>query len=90
MTILNTPKAALSRLPRLLSVAEVAAHLGVCTKTVRRLIQSGALPTTRAGQQFRVTEQDLATYMAWGKAYCPVEFARVQAFQQVQHVSRSV
>ena len=50
-----------SCLPRLLSIPHVAEHLGVCTKTVRRLIQSGELLATRVGRAIRITETDLGT-----------------------------
>jgi len=56
------PKA--NAVPRLLSVAAVALHLGVSEKTVRRLIQSGKLPSLRVGRQIRVSEPDLAAFIA--------------------------
>ena len=58
-----------SRLPRLLSIPHVAEHLGVCTKTVRRLIQSGDLLATRVGRAIRVTETDLDAYLARGRSH---------------------
>ncbi len=58
-----------SRLPRLLSIPHVAEHLGVCTKTVRRLIQSGELLATRVGRAIRVTETDLGAYLARGRSH---------------------
>ena len=58
-----------SRLPRLLSIPHVAEHLGVCTKTVRRLIQSGELLATRVGRAIRVTEADLGAYLARGRSH---------------------
>ena len=58
-----------SRLPRLLSIPHVAEHLGVCTKTVRRLIQSGELLATRVGRAIRVTEADLDAYLARGRSH---------------------
>ena len=48
-----------NRMPRLLSVAEVAQHLDVCAETVRRPIKAGALPTHRLGHQIRIAETDL-------------------------------
>lgn len=56
-----------NRMPTLLSVNAVAEYLGVCSKTVRRIIASGKLPTTRAGDQIRITESDLVAYLAHGK-----------------------
>ena len=47
-----------SRLPRLLSIPHVAEHLGVCTKTVRRLIDAGELIATRIGHRIRITTPD--------------------------------
>jgi excisionase family DNA binding protein len=57
-----------NRLPRLLTVVQVAEHLGVCTKTVRRLIKDGALPRHYVGHQIRITEIDLGIYLAQGKS----------------------
>jgi excisionase family DNA binding protein len=51
-------------IPRLLSVATVANHLGVSTKTVRRLIKDGQLPSLRVGRQIRMSERDLADFLA--------------------------
>ncbi len=65
MTMTKPP----SRLPRLLSIPHVAEHLGVCTKTVRRLIQSGELLATRVGRAIRVTETDLGAYLARGRSH---------------------
>lgn len=50
--------------PRLLSIAIVAVHLSVSQKTVRRLIADGQLPTHRVGRQLRVSEADLAAFVA--------------------------
>jgi excisionase family DNA binding protein len=62
MSSLGPPKVSL--FPRLLSVAMVATHLGVSTKTVRRLIKDGLLPSHRVGRQTRVSETDLAVFIA--------------------------
>jgi excisionase family DNA binding protein len=50
--------------PRLLSVAAVALHLDVSQKTVRRLIDDGELPAHRIGRQVRISEPDLAAFIA--------------------------
>jgi excisionase family DNA binding protein len=50
--------------PRLLSTAAVAARLDVSQKTVRRLIENGQLPIHRIGRQVRISEPDLAAYIA--------------------------
>ena len=38
----------------LLTLPQVAAQLGVCVATVRRLIGRGELPAKRVGRQYRV------------------------------------
>ena len=58
-----------SRLPRPLSIPHVAEHLGVCTKTVRRLIGSGELLAIRVRRAIRVTETDLGAYLAMGRSH---------------------
>jgi len=50
--------------PRLLSIATVALHLDVSQKTIRRLIDAGELPIHRIGRQIRISEPDLAAYIA--------------------------
>jgi excisionase family DNA binding protein len=57
---LNTP------LPTLLSVSAVAIELSVSTKTVRRLIERGALPCCRVGRLVRIRAVDLARFIASG------------------------
>jgi excisionase family DNA binding protein len=51
------------RMPRLLSVKAAAEQLGVCTKTVRRWIKSGALHVHRLGRQLRISEDDLLLFV---------------------------
>ncbi len=53
-------------LPTLLSVDATAIELSVSTKTVRRLIASGALPSCRVGRLVRIRAVDLATFVASG------------------------
>jgi excisionase family DNA binding protein len=50
--------------PRLLSIATVALQLDVSQKTVRRLIEDGELPIHRIGRQVRISESDLAAFIA--------------------------
>ena len=50
--------------PRLLSIATVALHLDVSQKTVRRPVDDGQLPVHRVGRQVRVSEADLAAFIA--------------------------
>lgn len=47
----------------LLSVAEVARRMRVSNMTVYRLIRSGTLPAQRVGNQYRVREADVETYL---------------------------
>lgn len=39
---------------RMLALPEVAARLGVCVATVRRMIERDGLPAKRVGRQYRV------------------------------------
>lgn len=45
-------------------VSEVAARLGVSTKTVRRAIGRGDLPAHRLGRLLRISDADLAAYLS--------------------------
>jgi excisionase family DNA binding protein len=60
----ETPTGQRADLPRLLSLTKVAAQLDVSTKTVRRAIKRGELPVHRIGRQARVSDWDLAAYIA--------------------------
>jgi excisionase family DNA binding protein len=51
-------------IPRLLSIATVALHLDVSQKTVRRAVDDGQLAVHRVGRQLRISEADLAAYIA--------------------------
>ena len=51
-------------LPRLLTIGDVAEHLGVSTKTVRRMMEGGELHAHKVGRQWRITEEDLRLYLA--------------------------
>jgi excisionase family DNA binding protein len=53
-----------SVLPPLLSVNKVAVQLDVSEKTVRRLIADRQLPVCRVGRQLRISETDLAAFIA--------------------------
>lgn len=48
----------------LLTTIEIATRLRVHTATARRWCAEGVIPATRVGRTFRVTESDLAAYMA--------------------------
>ena len=49
---------------RWLTVAEVAARIGVATEHVRRLLRTSALKGDRVGRQWRVSSDALSAYMA--------------------------
>jgi len=53
-----------SRPQRQLTISDVALRLQVSTKTVRRWIDAGALPVHRLGRLLRISEQDLAVFLA--------------------------
>ena len=53
-----------SAVPSLLSIAKVASLLDVSEKTVRRLIDAGDLVVHRVGRQLRISEADLAAFVA--------------------------
>jgi excisionase family DNA binding protein len=63
-----------SRLPRLLTVAETAVYLRLCTKTVRRKIAQGELAAHRDGRVVRIAEPDLLAYTA----RCKMQSIKVQ------------
>lgn len=52
------------RLPAFLSVDETRKVLGVSAKTVRRWIERGELHVHRLGRQIRISEEDLAAFVA--------------------------
>lgn len=49
---------------RLLTIQQTADHLQCCTKTVRRLVQTGEMPHVRRGRHIRILPDDLARYVA--------------------------
>ncbi len=49
---------------RLLTRRQVAERLSLSTKTIDRLIRSGALPSHHIGRSVRVSEADLAAFVA--------------------------
>ena len=51
---------------RLLTVAEVAEQLGVCSATVYRLCESGELPHVRIVNSIRIRPADLAAFVGAG------------------------
>ena len=53
-----------AQVPAMLTVSDVAARLQVCTKTVRRWIDRSELRVHRMGRQLRISEDDVATFIA--------------------------
>jgi len=53
---------------RLLTVAEVAQELAVCTATVYKLVARGELGAVRVLNAIRVRREDLNTYTAKGRS----------------------
>jgi excisionase family DNA binding protein len=51
-------------LTRLRTIDETAEILNVSTRTVRRLIDSGALPVHRLGRLIRISDADIAAFLA--------------------------
>jgi excisionase family DNA binding protein len=58
--------AAMRRRPlaQLRTIDETAELLNTSSRTVRRLIDSGALPVHRIGRLVRISESDIATFLA--------------------------
>ncbi len=54
----------MNRIPNLLTITDVADRCSVSVKTVRRWIAAGDLVAHRLGQQLRVSEADLAAFLA--------------------------
>ena len=50
-------------LPTLYSIREIADHLKVSDKTVRRWIDQGRLPVHRIGRQLRISEPDFDAFI---------------------------
>lgn len=53
-----------SQVPPMLTVADVAERLRLCTKTVRRAIKAGELHVHLIGRRQRVAEDDLILFVA--------------------------
>ncbi|MFZ1552620.1 MAG: helix-turn-helix domain-containing protein, partial [Anaerolineae bacterium] len=51
-----------------LSIVNAAAYLNVDYKTIYRLVRSGRLLSSRVGGQYRITREDLETYLDTQKA----------------------
>ena len=53
-----------TRLPRMLTVREVADQLALCEKTIRRLIKGGQIRVHHLGRQIRIAEDDAVSFIA--------------------------
>ena len=49
---------------KLRTIDETAELFNTSTRTVRRLIESGALPVHRLGRSVRISDADIATFLA--------------------------
>ena len=58
------PRCASGPSPALLTIALVADRLAVSSRRVRRLIDRNELPVHRIGRAARISEDDLARYLA--------------------------
>ena len=56
--------AAKAALPQLLTFKDVAARLGVSTKTVQRCVERGEMPVHRIVGQVRISEADFRAFVA--------------------------
>jgi excisionase family DNA binding protein len=54
----------ISGLTRLRTIDETAELFNTSTRTVRRLIRSGALPVHRLGRSVRISDADIAAFLA--------------------------
>jgi excisionase family DNA binding protein len=55
-----------SEIPRLLTLAQVAEHLDVCIRTLRRAIDRGDIRVVKLGRVIRVSEDELRRIVAEG------------------------
>jgi putative molybdopterin biosynthesis protein len=53
-----------ARVPRLLSIHELAELFSVSSRTIHRWIAAGELPTHKLGRQIRITEDDARRFLA--------------------------
>ena len=61
-------KSVLPRLPRLLSIEDVAKALQVSKQTIRRWITGAELRSHRLCRQIRISEEDLAAFLGRRRA----------------------
>ncbi|MBS0577762.1 MAG: helix-turn-helix domain-containing protein [Proteobacteria bacterium] len=62
----SAPPSQVNDLPRLYLPEEIAEHLRISTRTVKRFIASGRLRATLFGRSPRVSEQDLQEFLREG------------------------
>ena len=60
---MKRPASSTVRLPRLFTIRQVAEHLSISDKTVRRWVEDGSLVVHRIGRQLRISEEDLAAFI---------------------------
>ncbi len=60
----KVPNGSRAAVPRFFSIASVASQLDVSQKTVRRWIDAKELPVHQIGRQLRISEPDLAAFLA--------------------------
>lgn len=65
--------------PRMLNLAQVGDLLASSTPTIRRLVDSGALPAVRLSRQWRVARDDLRTYLL-----TPSELEETEDFEDTE------
>lgn len=65
---MTAPRPALGPAGQLHDVTAVAARLDVSVKTVRRMIERGALPAYRIGKLLRISEADLLDHLTQARS----------------------
>jgi len=48
---------------KMLTVAQIAGHLGLCKMTVYRLIHAGRLPAIQVGRSYRIKQSTFDRYL---------------------------
>lgn len=78
--------------PELYTIQQVADHLGLHPRTVRRYVREGALPARQVGRQYRVTADDLEAFTVGQAARRgeapPAPVAEVSATVRVEPLDR--
>lgn len=58
--------------PDVLNAEQVGEMLGVCTKTVYKLVKRGDLPALKVGRQYRVAKVNVIKYMKMVQLPAPI------------------